>query len=327
MRNTIVFSTLICIIGCVKSSPVLTTQITPTPVVTIPNAPKDLKGILSSFTQIDLTWSDASNNEDGFKVERKSGTDAFTLIATLDQNVVTYFDKGLVDATNYTYRIFSYNQKGNSSNSNEISLATLATSIKDIDGNKYNIVAIGQQVWTDKNLEVITYLNGDVIPQVTDASKWASLTTGAWCYYNNDPASGVIYGKLYNWYAVNDSRGLAPKGWHIPSDAEWTTLGTFLGGDSVAGGKMKTTGTSRWYPPNFGATNQSGFAGLPAGIRVGNEGAFSCCNVGDSGYWWSASESSSTSAFYRYMVNTSGYLARGGGLHKSDGFSVRCIRD
>lgn len=124
MRNIIVFSTLICFIGCVKSSLTPNSPITPTPVVTIPNAPTELKGVLSAPIQIDLTWTDASNNEDGFKIERKSGTEAFTLLTSVGQNIITYSDKGLNAGTNYTYRVYSYNTKGNSINSNEILVKT-----------------------------------------------------------------------------------------------------------------------------------------------------------------------------------------------------------
>jgi len=185
----------------------------------------------------------------------------------------------------------------------------------------YPSVLIGTQYWMDKNLELTTYRNGDIIPYVTDPTAWAALTTGAWCYYNNDPSSG--YGKLYNWYAVNDTRGLAPQGWHIPTDAEWTTLKTALGGEQVAGGKMKTTGTTRWNTPNTGATNESGFAGLPGGVR-GYDGTFD--NIGSGGYWWSSAESSPSSAWFRYLYYSYG---NGGRYYASKGygFSVRCLRD
>jgi len=184
-------------------------------------------------------------------------------------------------------------------------------------------IVIGTQQWMRENLDVLTYRNGDIIPQVTDAIAWAALTTGAWCYYNNDVANGAIYGKLYNWYAVNDSRGLAPAGWHIPTDAEWTTLSTLLGGESVAGGKMKTTGTTRWTTPNEGATNESGFAGLPGGLRFG-DGTFSL--VGSFGYWWSSTEYATTLAWYHYLYYNNGSFSRYGD-YKRDGFSVRCLRD
>jgi uncharacterized protein (TIGR02145 family) len=184
-------------------------------------------------------------------------------------------------------------------------------------------VVIGTQQWMEKNLDVMTYRNGDVIPQVTDATLWAGLTTGAWCYYNNDPLNGAIYGKLYNWYAVNDPRGLAPQGWHIPTDNEWTTLSTLLGGDAAAGGKMKTTGTTIWTTPNTSATNESGFAGLPGGDR--NDGG-TFVSVGGSGYWWSATESNSTYAWGRFLYYDVGLLVRFGN-DKNYGFSVRCLRD
>ena len=182
-------------------------------------------------------------------------------------------------------------------------------------------IEIGTQQWMTQNLDVTTYRNGDIIPQVTDPIDWDALTTGAWCYYNNDPANGAIYGKLYNWYAVNDSRGLAPAGWHIPSDAEWTTLGTHLGGNAVAGGKMKTTGTT-WNSPNSGATNESGYSGLPGGVR--DTGAF--FNDGTNGNWWSATQTSTINAWSRKLTNTSSTLFRTFDK-KSNGYSVRCLRD
>ena len=183
----------------------------------------------------------------------------------------------------------------------------------------YPSVLIGAQYWMEKNLEVTTYRNGDPIPYVTDATAWAALTTGAWCYYNNDPSNG----KLYNWYAVNDPRGLAPTGWHVPTDVEWTTLSTTLGGDAVAGGKMKVAGTTRWTAPNTGADNSSGFAGLPGGNRDSN-GTF--INVGNFGYWWSSSEEVPTFAWSRNLYYNNGNIVRYD-FNKRNGFSVRCLRD
>ena len=185
-------------------------------------------------------------------------------------------------------------------------------------------VVIGTQKWMKANLDVTTYRNGDNIPQVTDPIAWAGLTTGAWCYYNNDPNNGAIYGKLYNWYAVNDPRGLAPQGWHIPTDAEWTELGNFLGGDAIAGGKMKVTGTSIWAIPNAGATNESGYAGFPGGYR--NNDGFSFFTIGYFGCWWSATQSNSTDAWSRYLLYNFGDLYRNS-VNKKNGFSVRCLRD
>ena len=183
-------------------------------------------------------------------------------------------------------------------------------------------IVIGRQQWMRENLDVLTYRNGDIIPQVTDPTAWAGLTTGAWCYYNNDPETGAIYGKLYNWYAVNDPRGLAPTGWHIPTDEEWTTLGTLLD-ISSAGGKMKTTGITRWTTPNTSATNESGYSGLPGGARATN-GTFVA--IGTSGYWWSATQLSAIGAWYRNLNYANGNLNRTSSP-KSVGCSVRCIRD
>jgi hypothetical protein len=186
----------------------------------------------------------------------------------------------------------------------------------------YPTVDIGGQQWMTYNLDVVNYRNGDPIPQVTDPTAWAALTSGAWCYYNNDAANGAIYGKLYNWYAVNDPRGLAPQGWHIPTDAEWTTLGTVLGGNAAAGGKMKSTIT-RWNTPNWAATNESGFAGLPGGYRLYN-GTF--YDVGNYGSWWSATEYNSTDAWSRDLYYNFGTLYRPWS-NKKNGLSVRCLRD
>jgi uncharacterized protein (TIGR02145 family) len=194
------------------------------------------------------------------------------------------------------------------------------------DEKTYPSVIICTQKWMDRNLDVTTYRNGDPIAYVTDSAAWAALTTGAWCYYNNDPSTNATYGKLYNWYAVNDSRGLAPTGWHVPTDAEWTTLETCLGGTSVAGGKMKVTGTSTWLKPNSGATNTSGFAGLPGGNRFAY-GEFGF--VGVYATWWSATEFSTfgaTGAWSRFVNYFDGGVERDAYV-KQRGFSVRCLRD
>jgi len=190
------------------------------------------------------------------------------------------------------------------------------------------LITTGTQTFMDKNLVVVTYRNGDVIPQVTDQTAWESLTTGAWCHYNNDPANDTIYGKLYNWYAVNDPRGLAPQGWHIPTSAEWQCFSISLGGEGVAGGKMKTTGTSRWKVDNIGATNESRFAGLPGGYRCGGNKSY-CSGfdqIGYFGYWWSTSEKGSDLALHRLLSSVVASLSSRYAA-KSSGFSVRCLRD
>jgi uncharacterized protein (TIGR02145 family) len=184
-------------------------------------------------------------------------------------------------------------------------------------------VTIGNQIWSTKNLSVARYRNGDLIPQVTDATQWGLLTTGAWCWYNNDSAMYAdTYGRLYNWYAVNDVRGLAPQGWHVPSDAEWTTLETTLGGSSNAGGALKSI--SGWNSPNIGATNSTGFAGLPGGYRLYN-GTY--INIGSNGVWWSSTEYTTvTKAWHRYLFSNDSSVYRNF-FTKSLGYSVRCIKD
>ena len=187
----------------------------------------------------------------------------------------------------------------------------------------YPSVTICNQKWMDRNLDVTTYRNGDTIAYVTDRTAWVALTTGAWCYYNNDPSTNATYGKLYNWYAVNDPRGLAPAGWHVPSVAEWTTLEACLGDPSVAGGKMKVTGITTWTTPNTGATNTSGWAGLPGGFR-GSNGTFD--GVTNYGSWWSSTENNTPTAWSRFLFYDNGSLVSYF-YGKRLGFSVRCLRD
>lgn len=215
--------------------------------------------------------------------------------------------------------------------------------VTDIDGNTYQSVSNCGLTFTKQNLNVSKYTDGTPIPQVTDPTQWANLTTGAWCYYNNDPANGAVYGKLYNWYAVAGiydaasaanpalRKKLAPTGWHIPTDAqwpsgEWNQLINCLGG-ATAGGKMKSMGTIQagnglWQSPNVGATNSSGFTGTPAGGRL--EGLF--VNLGNFGYWWSSLETDTSLASLRALIysysDTSSYS-----WNKSFGFSVRCVKD
>ena len=187
-------------------------------------------------------------------------------------------------------------------------------------------ITIGTQVWSKCNLDVTTYRDGTPIPQVTDPTAWANLTTGAWCYFENNSANGPIYGKLYNWYAVNNTAngGLAPVGYHIPTLAEWTTLTTFLGGDSVAGGKMKETGLCHWVTPNTAATNISNFTGLPGGSRIG--GVFGL--IGEQGYFWSSTATAynNTEAEFYFLQSVTALAFNGRGL-KSQGNTVRLIKD
>jgi uncharacterized protein (TIGR02145 family) len=197
--------------------------------------------------------------------------------------------------------------------------------IRDADGNLYTSVTISTQVWLVENLKTTRYSNGDLIGTTTPST--LDITAEAspkyqWAYDGNE-SNVATYGRLYTWYAVTDSRNICPTGWHVPSDAEWTTLTTYLGGESVAGGKLKEKGTIHWQSPNTGATNESGFTSLPSGGRYDGGTYFL---VGDSGYWWSSTEYLTTDAYSRYMSSNGSYVY-GGISFKDYGWSVRCLRD
>lgn len=184
----------------------------------------------------------------------------------------------------------------------------------------YGEVTIGNQIWMSENLNVECYRNGDTIPEVLDAEVWLSLTTGAWCYFGNHAKNGKTYGKIYNWYAVNDSRGLAPKGWHIPTDKEWTILTDYLGGEDVAGKKLKST--SGW-DENGNGTNESGFTALPGGYLGLNE---KFRFILKSGSFWTATDYNIYLAWYRNLINSNSSVYRFTS-NKKVGYYVRCVRD
>ena len=185
-------------------------------------------------------------------------------------------------------------------------------------GVGYSTVQIGDQCWFAENLRTTTYLNGEAIPQNLSDGDWSSTTSGAMAFYQNDLTSQVAYGGLYNWYAVDDARGLCPSGWHVPTDGEWTVMTDLLGGESVAGGQMKAT--YGWGGGGNG-TNSSGFSGLPGGVRF-NSGYF--FDAGFSGYWWSSSPNGSNAWFRVLYYDES--VDRFSSSQRY-GFSVRCVRD
>jgi uncharacterized protein (TIGR02145 family) len=184
-------------------------------------------------------------------------------------------------------------------------------------------VVIGTQEWTLNNLDVARYRNGDDIPEIQNQAAWVAATTGAWCYYNNDSANGTIYGRLYNWYAVTDPRGLAPTGFHIPTYDEILTLRSYLGGQFAAGGPLKETGTTHWQSPNTGATNSSGWTGLPGGIRFNNGIFFGIYQEGD---WWSSTTFAGPTK-YGFRMQYNNIIADITGAAPENGMAVRCIKD
>jgi uncharacterized protein (TIGR02145 family) len=283
----------------------------------------------SSITQITATTARSGGNvysDGGYPVTARgvcwstapdpTTSDSRTNDGT-GNGVFTSSITGLKPNTTYYARAYAVNSMG-TKYGNEISFVTQ---------QGYEYIGIGGLKWMLKNLDVDRYSNGDPIPQVTDMAQWAGLTTGAWCYYDNDPATGAIYGKLYNWYAVNDPRGLAPSGWRIPTDLEWKDLEMQLGmtleqanaidsRGTDEGGKLKESGTLHWRAPNAGATNSSGFTALPGGYRTYG-GNFSYMR--DFGYWWTSSN------WTRRLGSGSATVIRNTGDMRL-GLSVRCVR-
>jgi uncharacterized protein (TIGR02145 family) len=246
--------------------------------------------------------------------------------------------RGLTSSMTYYARSYAKNSNGVVAYGNEVSFTTGSvapsfvcgsSTVSDVDNNTYNTVQIGTQCWTQSNLKTSKFRNGDNIPTGLSNSSWQNTTSGAYAIYNNDLVNDGLYGKLYNHYAVTDSRGLCPTGWHVPTDAEWTTLGNHLGGSSVAGGALKSTAMQPtpggWNPPNTGATNSSGFTALPGGRRY-DLGDFNI--MSSYGFWWSSSVLSGSSAWFRDLADYGSFFTRDtSGSSRTSGYSVRCCRD
>jgi uncharacterized protein (TIGR02145 family) len=194
--------------------------------------------------------------------------------------------------------------------------------VVDYDGVRYKTIKLGHQEWMTENLRTSHYANGNFITNNTSDANWM-FAGPAWCWYDNLSSYGTPYGRLYNWYAVTDSRGLCPFGWHVPEDAEWTALTDFLGGLSIAGSKMKDVGLDYWLTPNLGATNTSGFTGQPGGFRD-SDGTFA--GISADGHWWSKSESNETNA-WSVILDFDDKAARKLNAPKGSGYSVRCVKD
>jgi uncharacterized protein (TIGR02145 family) len=245
---------------------------------------------------------------------------------------------GLSANTTYYIKAYATNNEG-TAYGDEITFKTIGP-VTDIDGNVYQSICIGNQVWMTQNLNTSKYRNGDPIQLVTDVNQWGGLSTGAYCNYDNNSSNSNTYGRLYNWYALIDQRNICPIGWHIPSKGEWETLINYLGGESVAGGKLKETGTSHWESPNEGATNESGFTALPAGSLYsewynGYWYGYFDSQIGSSCNFWSSTEAESYDPvngthvvwFYTlssYSTNIEGISHY---MYYLGGYSIRCIRD
>ena len=295
-----------------------------------------------TITSRGVCWSTAQNPTTADnKTTDGTGSGSFT------SNLI-----GLNAATSYYVRAYATNSAGTAygnqqsfTTSQEIGQIifnpnlTYGTVI-DIEGNVYKTIQIGSksiqstQVWMAENLKTTKYNDGTPIPNTTDNTTWAALTTGAYSDYSNTPSNSTTYGRLYNWYVVdnnaatkvasNGGKNVCPTSWHMPTDAEWTTLTTYLGEESVAGGKLKETGTTHWTTPNTGATNETGFTALPGGYRY-YDGPYD--GIGVYGYWWSSTEYSTTSdAWFRLMYYDYPSIYRNGSFEPF-GFSVRCVRD
>jgi uncharacterized protein (TIGR02145 family) len=279
----------------------------------------------SAITQRGVVWGTTPNpTTANSSTNDGSGSDNYT------SNL-----SGITVNTTYYVRAYATNSAG-TAYGNELTFTTEwlnpnldYDSVTDADGNNYATIVIGNQEWMAENLRTTLYANGDPIPNVLDANQWISLNTGAWVHNNNESQYEIPYGKLYNWYAVDDSRNICPTGWHVPSDAEWSELIDHLdpnadGGNNLpntAGGKMKSA--QYWISPNQDANNESGFSGVPGGKRDIN-GNYDDGSI--EGYWWSSTEDGSNEALYIDLSSYVGWAGRNRS-QKIDGSSVRCIRD
>ena len=286
----------------------------------------------SPVTARGIVWSTKPNPTVSLSTITKNGNGLGIFSSTLN---------GLVFKTTYYARAYATNSVG-TGYGNEISFTTSditnvmgipcagTPTVKDIDGNSYNTVQIGTQCWTKENLRVSKYRDGSIIPLDesggtsgnSSAQIWSIRSMGARTVFGHNPANLALLGYLYNWYAISDPKGLCPSAWHVPSDAEWTTLTTFLGGESFAGSKMKSISTTYWNLSNVAPTNESGFSTLPGGYRV-NDGSFN--NINLNAFFWSATELDKNDAWHRYLNYNNNVFVNY--FNKSFGASVRCLRD
>jgi uncharacterized protein (TIGR02145 family) len=320
------------ITGCASLPTVKTSPITNADNTTATSGGEVVSNGGAAVTARGVVWSASPNPTVALSTKTADGTGT---------GVFTSNITGLTKDVKYYIRAYATNSVG-TAYGNEISFTTGLDpnifnpnlnygSVTDVDGNTYKTIQIGTQVWMAENLRTTKYRNNTPITNITDNTQWQNNTTGAWSYYNNNATNNTPYGKLYNWYAVANTNGICPTGWHIPTDAEWNKLTKFLDPtadttqccSNTAGGKMKSTGTQYWLSLNTDATNSSGFSGLPGGGRADGGTFFA---IGNDGYWWSSEDGDAVNAWVRGLYSTSGRVERFT-LNKTFGLSVRCVRD
>lgn len=263
-----------------------------------------------------VVWSTSPNPTIALPTKTVNGTGTGSFVSNLT---------GLTINTTYYVRAYATNSVG-TAYGQQLTFTSAyfikGPGVTDVDGNIYTSIILGNQEWLGENLKVSKYRNGDAIPTGLSNGDWFNSTSGAYSIYENLPTNNATYGKIYNWFAVSDSRGLCPTGWHVSTDSEWSTMENFLGGSAVAGGLLKST-SSLWQAPNTGASNLSGFSALPGGVRQ-NNGSF--VGITFDSYWWTANEASGTLGWDRVMDHNSATINRFTD-GKEGGFYVRCVKD
>ena len=286
----------------------------------------------TEVTQSTATGGGNITSDGGSSITARGVCWGVTADPTIDDNITsdgtgsgsfTSAVTGLAGLTEYHVRAYATNSLGTGYGEDVAFYTTDSTgTVTDIDGNTYRTVKIAGLWWTAENLKVTHYRNHVAITNATDSASWVDATQGAYCNYDNDASHVALYGRLYNWYAVSDTSGLAPDGWHVATDAEWQTMVDYFGGDSLAGGPLKEAGIEHWATPNVGATNRSGFTALPAGFRYPNAEFY---GIQAHGNFWTGT-TNGAGGYYRFVHCTNVEVAHFT-CSPPGGFAVRCVRN
>lgn len=312
IRSTILFSLLV-LISCNQDEAKQDPQITW-------DNPADIKqGAPLGDAQLN-----ASANVPGtFTYEPPAGT---VLEEGNDIELMATFTPDQPDEYNTTTRTVLVNVIPNGTSSANFNENLSYGVVVDADGNAYKTIEIGDQIWMAQNLRTTIFQNGDAIEAVTSNAEWTALSGAAYCNYENSDSLDDLatYGRLYNWFAINDPRNIAPEGWHVATQEDWDELARELGGDASAGGPLKEAGLHTWNSPNTAASNSSGFTALPSGRREYSDGRF--INRGFNGFWWTNSPYNPDYSWYYQLNYDFGYLLAAN-FHKQYGFTVRCVKN